>query len=108
MRQFFSRYPNGDNFAAHIVKKFALEPVKAHVRAIDGLLRYVSIKYLFHIVEVKGTLTVHYIRREFFEYPMIADLAPRWRRPSSRRGKRRARRRLQARKINYLIPNNFL
>ena len=39
MRQFFSRYPNGDNLAAHLVKKFNLEPVKAHVRAIDGLLR---------------------------------------------------------------------
>ena len=39
MRQFFSRYPNGDNLAAHLVKKFSLEPIKAHVRAVDGLLR---------------------------------------------------------------------
>ena len=42
MRQYFSRYPNGDNLAAHLVKKFDLQPLKAHVRAVDALLRLVG------------------------------------------------------------------
>ena len=73
MRQFFSRYPNGDNFAAHIVKKFALEPVKAHVRAIDGLLRYVRIKNLFELLIAVSKFRVSWSLREFFDYIIHCD-----------------------------------
>ena len=44
MRQYFSRYPNGDNLAAHLVKKFDLQTLKAHIRAVDALLRSVGQK----------------------------------------------------------------
>ncbi len=38
-RTFFSRYPNGENLAAHLCSKMDLQLGRAHVRAVASLLR---------------------------------------------------------------------